>query len=173
MNSNKDTFHVLITGTPGSGKTILGEKLVDHFSFLLIEISELVKTEGLFLGYDYQRDALIIDEEFLVTELEKILKAHKRVCLCGSPVAIDSSLLKLVIVLFVSPPELRKRLEQRGYNASKIEENIESENMGINLLDSQELYGTHLVHEIPGNEKGSNEAIKLISSMITSRKEVS
>ncbi|MFX1512698.1 MAG: AAA family ATPase, partial [Promethearchaeota archaeon] len=99
MKSNEDRFHVLITGTAGTGKTVLGEKLVDRFSFLLIEISEVVKSQGLFLGYDFQRDALIIDEELLVLELEKVLKAQERVCLCGPPVAINPSLLDLVIVL--------------------------------------------------------------------------
>ncbi|MFX1513644.1 MAG: AAA family ATPase, partial [Promethearchaeota archaeon] len=143
--------------------------LVDQFSFLLIEITEVVKSQGLFLGYDFQRDALIIDEELLVLELEKILKTQERVCLCGPPVAINPSLLDLVIVLHLSPDELRKRLEQRAYKRKKVEENIESELMGIILLDSQEIYGEHLVHEILGNDEGIKQVIELISSMFIRR----
>ena len=55
--------NILITGTPGTGKTTLCEALAERTGFTHINISDLVKEYELHDGYDAEHDTLLINED--------------------------------------------------------------------------------------------------------------
>ena len=54
---------ILITGTPGVGKTSLCEALSEETGLPHICVNDIVKDNKLYCGKDEQRDCLIIDED--------------------------------------------------------------------------------------------------------------
>ena len=60
---------VIITGTPGTGKTTV-TKLLSEKGWISYDITSFVKEKSLFLGYDIIRDSLIIDEFHYSEEMQ-------------------------------------------------------------------------------------------------------
>lgn len=131
--------NLLLTGTPGTGKTHVAGVLADLTGFTLIGVNEAV-------GEDYHH----IESGSKVVELE-LLSGKMKGALDGNTI-IEGHLAHLleisgiVIVLRTKPSELRKRLEKKGFSGEKIEENLEAEALDVILIESLELYDA--VYEI-------------------------
>lgn len=55
--------NLLITGTPGTGKTTTCALLADATGLKHVNVGELVKREGLHSGWDKEYECYIIDED--------------------------------------------------------------------------------------------------------------
>jgi adenylate kinase len=55
--------NILITGTPGTGKTTLSELVALALNYEHINASELVKTRSLHDGYDEEFDTYILNDD--------------------------------------------------------------------------------------------------------------
>lgn len=55
--------NILITGTPGTGKTTLSELVSLALSFKHVNVSELVKEHELHDGYDAEFDTYILNDD--------------------------------------------------------------------------------------------------------------
>merc|ERR1711988_1095606 len=63
--------NILITGTPGTGKTILATQLANNIENLShFNINELIKQEQYTEGYDKEFDSHILDEDKLLDAME-------------------------------------------------------------------------------------------------------
>jgi len=62
----------LITGTPGVGKTSVGSSLEER-GFTVLNLNNFIINNGLYFGFDFSRDSVIIDDvklrEIIYTEL--------------------------------------------------------------------------------------------------------
>lgn len=134
---------IIVTGTPGTGKTTFAKRLAKSKGYKYIDVNKIVKKYGLSEGYDQKRKTKIIDEKKLAKVLEKIIKdARKK----KEKLVIDSHLshyiapryVDLCIVTKCSLKELEKRLKKKGYSKAKINENIECEIMDICLNEAME-----------------------------------
>ena len=122
---------IAITGTPGTGKSTLAQKISAETGFFVLDVTSFIKDNGLSEGFDEKRDCEIVDTNKLSSA---ILKET-----VGRDVIIDSHLshylpplsVDLVIVTTCDIQTLKKRLASRGYSAKKIRENIDSEILGI------------------------------------------
>eukprot|EP01133_Synstelium_polycarpum_P013438 gene13438-15837_t len=65
--------NILITGTPGTGKTSLAETLASTHDFKHVDVSALVKEKDLHDGYDEEFQCLILDEDKVCDELEDVM----------------------------------------------------------------------------------------------------
>ena len=66
---------IVISGTPGTGKTILGQALVkEGKKGEYLELGDMIKEEGLYLGYDHERDTLILDVEKFQKKIREIIE---------------------------------------------------------------------------------------------------
>ena len=118
-----------ITGTPGTGKTS-ASALIGR----VLDLNELIKEEGLYLGIDEARDSLIADMDAV----------YDRVC--GIDEARDGNLVieghlshhvsDRAIVLRLAPDELERRLMARGYSGAKISENALAEAVDVILVEA-------------------------------------
>ncbi|AKB83352.1 AMP/CMP kinase AK6 [Methanosarcina barkeri 3] len=126
-----------LTGTPGTGKTSVSKFLESKRHWKVIHLNEVIKEEHLYTEIDEERDAVIADMELVSQYLEEITGGR------GNDVIILESHLAhyitdIVIVLRLYPPELKIRLEARGYSEEKIRENVEAEALDVILIEAFE-----------------------------------
>lgn len=63
QTSNRTKPNILVTGTPGTGKTTLCELVVEATGLQHINVSKLVKERGLHEGYNNEFDTYILDDD--------------------------------------------------------------------------------------------------------------
>ncbi len=141
---------VIITGTPGTGKTTLS-KLLSKEGYSFIEVGKLVKEERLYDYFDEETDSYVVNDDLLNARLIKLIEENSSsnpLILDGHVVELPPSYIASCIVLRTSIGLLRQRLIDRSYNAAKIEENIEAEIMEVILTDMLNLYGPEIVSTV-------------------------
>ena len=141
---------LILTGTPGTGKTAIADLLVKK-GYLVVNIGELVEEKKLFDFFDEERKSYVINDEKLNAVLTKLIEENTS----SYPLVIDGHVARLpplvvskCIVFRCSIRNLRQRLMLRSYSDSKIDENIEAEIMEIILTDMMQLYGKDLVRVV-------------------------
>lgn len=149
MESRRNHPNVLITGTPGTGKSATSELLQRRFSdFQYYNISDFAQKNDCYDGYDESRKSHIVDEDKLLDILEPLLR--KGGCIVDWHVndVFPERLIDLVVVLRCDNSVLFKRLSKRGYHQSKIDENIDAEIMGVVMQDALDAYEQEIVVEL-------------------------
>lgn len=148
---------ILVTGTPGVGKTAVSCLLASKINALHIDLGELVKRENLASGIDKARDSLIADIDKVSRRVQEIIND------CDCNVIIDghyatdvvpSESVDLVFVLRRNPDELKKTMEERRFKEEKIYENLAAEILDVCLVDAISACGSEKVCEIDASGKG-------------------
>jgi adenylate kinase len=142
---------VIVTGTPGVGKSSTSELLASRLNGLHVDLGELVKDEGLHCGFDPERDTLIADEPRLSEHVNQIIGRSEGYVIVDGHIAIgivDSERVLLVLVLRRNPDELRAVLKKKGFKARKVAENVAAEVLDVCLADAVEAYGQKRICEV-------------------------
>ena len=148
---------IVVTGTPGTGKTILAKKLCNKLNFHYIDVNKIIKKYNISEGYDRKRKTKIVDikklNKTLIKEIDNIKKTIKNKInkklknkKTKYGIIIDSHLshylpkryVDLCIVTKCDLKELKKRLKKRKYSKSKIRENLDVEIFDICLNEAKE-----------------------------------
>jgi len=171
--------NVLVTGTPGCGKSTLSQLVatamggrVEH-----IDVSDFVKTRGLHEGWDAERECFILDEDRvrpqckmrhtgaprlrsvpplglqacaaqLLDELELVTEQGWKIVDYHSSELFPERWFDLVVVLQTDNAVLYQRLEARGYNERKIQENVECEIMQVVRTEAHEAYDESIIWDL-------------------------
>lgn len=163
---------ILITGTPGVGKTTVSKILSSKLDANLLPINELVDEKHLYTGIDKERGYKIVNMDALFNELDDIIQKRDK----SNHVLIEGHLshfyknADLVIVLRANPNVLKKRMATKGWQESKINENIQAEALGICSFEAYEIHGKK-AHEIDTSNFSPNEVSNLIIDVINGKKE--
>jgi len=146
---------IIVTGSVGSGKTTLSRKLAKKLSFNYISVNKVIKDNKLSSGFDKKRKCKVIDVKklnevliSLIRNYEKIIKSIEKNSLnkkIKKGIVIDSHLshylpkkyVDLCIVTKCDIKKLSKRLKKRGYNKSKVKENVECEIFDVCLNEAK------------------------------------
>jgi adenylate kinase len=163
--SDNSVLRIYITGTPGTGKTSVAKNISRNLNLEFLEINDLIVKEGLYLGYDIDRDTLIVDDELLTREFLKELNNKQRICISSGMVLLDLP-IDYIIILHSSIPVLRKRLETRKYSDKKIETNLEAEIMNVLFYEFAEFYPPENIYEIQNDGRSIENTCKEIISVI-------
>lgn len=141
---------ILITGTPGTGKSTTADLLVSQSPIPLkhINVGELVKERHLHEKYDEEWQSYIVDEDKVLDELEPLVADGGVVLDWHTCDIFPERWIDLVIVLRCDHSKLWDRLEKRGYPLKKIQENNESEIMQVVLEEAREAYVPEIVIEL-------------------------
>ncbi len=141
---------IIITGTPGTGKTKVANAL-KKFGFKVIDFKKEVERCGAIVGFDKKRNSKIIDEE-KITECFKKFSENFFVIESHLSHFIDPKFVETAVVLKCEPKELHRRLKKRGWNEKKIQENVEAEILDVILNETIENGHNPLVIDTTGKK---------------------
>ena len=135
---------IIVTGTPGTGKTVIAKKIAKQKKYLYVDVKKLIKNFKLSTEYDKKRKSLVVDLNKLNKVLIDIIKICKDQKVKG--IVIDSHLshylpkkyVDLCVVTRTDTKKLYSRLKKRKYSKAKIDENMEAEIMQIILEEARE-----------------------------------
>lgn len=143
--------NILVTGTPGCGKTTFSQLLSAACSLKQLVVGDLVKEKGLHEGWDAEWEAYTLDEDKLLDEMEDMLADGGNVVEYHSCDFFPERWFDLVVVLRTENSILYDRLQKRGYSQKKIEENLQAEIFGVVAEEAQKSYDANIVVELQSN----------------------
>ena len=157
---------IIVTGTPGTGKTALSKKLSKKLAFRYLDVGSIIKKCNFSEDYDEKRKTHIVDAKKLNRELVREIMNCKKT---EKGVIIDSHLshylpkkyVDLCIVTKCNLRVLEKRLRKKKYFKAKIRENMDVEIFDICLNEAKD--NKHKIF-IVDTTKGIN--IKKISGRV-------
>lgn len=117
------TLRILITGTPGIGKTSLAKGLGEMLKCPVLNEKQFAY-ENKIGEWNTELNELEIDLGKLKKALEKEIKKHKRIVIEGHLLCEMKLNVDYAILLKVHPEILEMRLEARGYNPEKVQDNV-------------------------------------------------
>lgn len=145
--------NILITGTPGTGKSTLSSEVAQRTGLDWLNVGELARENDLFDGYDEKYDCAVLDEDRVVDELDEKLSQQAG----GNLVEyhgcdfFPKRWFDVVFVLRTDNTLLYDRLRARGYTGKKLEENVQCEIFQTILDEAREAYDNNVVFELPSN----------------------
>ena len=165
---------VIITGTPGTGKTTVSKIVAKTLNSSLMPINDLILEKHLYDGHDAEKGYKIVDMDALSREINlAITSTNERVIIEGH-LAHDfgvDELVEFVIVLRARPSVLRKRLNTREWSDSKIQENVESEALDICTFEAVEIHGDK-VNELDTSDLNVNEVAEIVIQILKGKKQL-
>lgn len=168
---------ILLTGTPGTGKSTISPLLADKLGFQLVDINQLVEKEHLYTGVDPEKNYKIVDMEALEEKLSQIT-SNQEGDQKGDPskgYVIEGHLspyfprADLVIVFRTEPQVLEERLRERNWRESKIRENLEAEALDICTWEAYQIHGSR-VHEVETTKITPEKTTDIILDIIDGKK---
>ncbi len=135
---------LVLTGTPGTGKTSVAAEL-DSFN-VVVDLTEFVREKGL----GVQKDGFEVDIDAMVDALNEEVGR-------GDNTVIEGHLAHhfpadYCVVLRCEPGELEERLSERDYSQEKIRDNVESEALDLILQEAVETQDNIIEIDTTGRE---------------------
>ncbi|KAI2608339.1 P-loop containing nucleoside triphosphate hydrolase protein [Hypoxylon fragiforme] len=144
--------NIIITGTPGVGKTTHAEALAERTGLKHVSVNQVVKDKGCHEGWDDEFLSWIVDEDKLLDALEEEnIKAGGFIIDWHGCEIFPESWIDLVVVLRVDSSTLYDRLTARKYPEAKLQENLDSEIMEVLLQEARDSYEERIVVELESN----------------------
>jgi adenylate kinase len=148
---------VLLTGTPGTGKSTTARRFSTMSGFRVISINDVVGEEYLYI----EKGSKVVDLNELSKKIKKMIRgAYVIEGHLAHLLDIDG----MVIVLRTHPKELKKRLEKKGFHGRKLMENLEAEALDVCLVESLERH--EKVFEIDTTDKGAGDVAGCILRIV-------
>ncbi len=160
---------ILVTGTPGTGKTTLAKKLSLLLNYTYFDVGSFVKNSHLYSSYDRKRQTFVVDEVKLVRSLIKVrldaIKTGKKGLILDSHLShyLPPKYADLCVVVRCELKALEQRLAKKGYGKAKIRENLDAEIFDTCLLEAKELGHKILVFD---TTRAKNFGVKALASKI-------
>ncbi|MBW2981137.1 AAA family ATPase [Candidatus Woesearchaeota archaeon] len=132
---------IIVTGTPGTGKTTLAKKLNKKLGYDYIDVKEIIKEDKLKEGYDRKKKCYIVDIKKLNKVLVETIKKAAKSIIIDSHLShyLPKKYVDLCIVTKCNLKELKKRLEKnKKYSKSKVRENLDCEIFDVCLNEAKE-----------------------------------
>ncbi|ODV76847.1 P-loop containing nucleoside triphosphate hydrolase protein [Suhomyces tanzawaensis NRRL Y-17324] len=152
--------NIIITGTPGCGKTSHAEGLVAQLNeeihvkntkFQHFSISDIAKERKCIDSYDEVLDTSVVDEDKLLDSLEPDLEKGGIIVDWHCCEIFPERLIDLVVVLRTDNSLLFDRLKKRDYKDNKIQENLDCEIMEVIAQEARDSYIPEIVIELGSN----------------------
>jgi adenylate kinase len=148
---------ILLTGTPGTGKTTVAKILSTSAGYKVLSINDLVGDDFLYL----EDGVKVVEPDALTKKIKSKIVGD---CVIEGHLSHLLDVQGTVIVLRTHPKELEKRLIKKGYSTGKIRENIEAEALDICLIESVE--DKNEVYEIDTTSKNPDAVTKIILGIL-------
>jgi adenylate kinase len=164
---------IIISGTPGVGKSTVSKQLSSKLSCGLVSIGDLVKDEGLYTQVDRKRDTLVADMSRISKRVSNVVSGSAETLIVEGHYAVDVvsvETVRLVFVLRRDPEELRDILGKRGYGDEKVRENVAAEILDVCLYDAVDRCGVEKVCEVNVTGRTVDEVVDEIQQVLQGKK---
>jgi adenylate kinase len=166
---------LLLTGTPGTGKSTLSKLLMKNLTGRLVKINQLVEEKNLYTGHNPEKGYLEVDLDALKKEIQRIVtKSPEK----DFWILVEGHLshyfpnADLVLVLRANPRVLEERLRSRGWEEAKIHENLEAEALDVCTWEAFQIHGD-TVQELDTSTITPEEAVQTALKIINGEKSFS
>ena len=164
---NKPNKVIIVTGTPGTGKSFLAKKLSLLIGYGYIDVNKLVKVQRLYDSYNPLMDTFIVNTNKLSTYLIAIISSAKKGLIIDSHLShfLPRNYVNLCIVCKCNLKTLKRRLDSRNYSLSKIRENLDSEIFDVCYNEAKEIHKEIIVADC-STKSSVQSSIKKIKSAL-------
>ncbi|XP_053693309.1 adenylate kinase isoenzyme 6 homolog [Sabethes cyaneus] len=149
--------NILVTGTPGVGKSYLSQRLAKKFGFKWQNVSDIVSENGFVEEYDEEFECPVLDEDKLLDYLEPIMQEGGNVVEYHSSEFFPQRWFDVVYVVRCGTSILYERLQARGYNEHKVRSNMECEIFQIPLDEAKDSYRSEIIYELQSDKDSDLE----------------
>jgi adenylate kinase len=164
---------IFVTGTPGTGKTVVSRTLAKAIRARYLNPAELLKREHTKLKYDRKRRTRIVSPGTLRNAVASQAKRIDQGLVIDSHIIFEppsSVRIERVFVLRCRPDLLEERLKQKQWTRQKIRENSLAEILDICLWDAVENYGRRRVSEIDTTGMRPRAVVELALRQLNTRR---
>lgn len=135
---------IIITGTPGTGKTTAANFLSEKLSCDCIHVNDIAGEACIGM----ESGSKLVDIKKLSKKIKKIIQGD---AIIEGHLSHLLGIGDVVIVLRTNPEILKQRLAAQGFKGEKLRENLEAEALDVCLIESLERHSS--VHEIDTSRK--------------------
>jgi len=155
-------MRIMMTGSPGTGKSEIAEKLSTRLGLELIDIKRIVRQRRL-LGKNHEVDLKRLARAlaFLKNKKDFIVEGHLA---CEIKLPSD-----FIFVLRTHPDVLKRRLAKRKYGKKKLSENLMAEMLDYCTQRVEHMYKRKPL-ELDTSHKSLDECAKTIAKAIKQKK---
>ena len=154
---------LIITGTPGVGKTRLARVLSKRMNGSFLDLGSFVRKEKLYSRFDRKGRSYVMDEPRVNRRLGRFFADNAEEDLIVEAHTLGTYMPKnpgmRAIVVRLDPAMLARRLKMRRWYRRKIWENVEAELIDLSLYESIKLLGRSRVCQIDSTNKGIDELV--------------
>ncbi|SPN98869.1 probable FAP7 - involved in the oxidative stress response [Cephalotrichum gorgonifer] len=143
--------NIVITGTPGVGKTTHCELLAQRTGLRHLSINQIVKDKGCHEGWDEEYSSWIVDEDRLLDTMEEEVEGGGCLIDWHACDLFPKRWVDLVVVFRANSATLYDRLKSRNYAEAKLQENLDSELMDVLIQEARDSYDEEIVIELQSN----------------------
>ncbi len=154
---------IAITGTPGTGKSVVCAMLGQR-GYCVVDLDQEARDAGFIVGRDETRGADEVD----IDRLRRHLRVPAKIAFLKSHYSHRMD-VNLAVVLRCRPSVLRKRLEARGWSAAKVRENVEAE--AIDVIVQEAAGRLPFVFEVDTTQATPNETAEAILAILRGKTE--
>lgn len=131
---------IIVTGTPGTGKTTVAMRLAKKLGYLYVDVNKIISREKLSTGYDRKKKCKVVDENKLSKVLVKMIKNSEQGLVIDSHLShyLPSDVVDVCFVTKCNLKLLKRRMKRRKYSEQKIRDNLDCEIFDVCLNEAKE-----------------------------------
>jgi adenylate kinase len=158
---------IILTGTPGTGKTTISKALAKEIHADYISLTRFVAAKGLYSAIDRERRTRIVD-------IERTRKSLRTLIAKGTMIIVDTHIAdcipreraRRVIVLRCHPKVLESRLRKKGWSGNKVRENVLAEILDACYMVAVSYYGAKKVYQLDTSRRSLEKSVAVAKKIL-------